>query len=347
MKNIKTIIIILVLGGLAFAAYKLSVKPAGSNLADQALSDFAVKDTASIDKLILTDTDGNPGVTVVRTAGGWTTAEGECVQQHLVQTLLETIKYIKVKGPVSKGSIETINKSLAAHNKKMEIYQNGKLTKTWYVGDPTQDQYGTFMLLKDEEKGKSPEPFIMHLPNMYGNLSTRFITSPLPFKCSKVFSYDPLDIASVEVVIPDSSYLNVEIIANSENSFSLSNNGASLSAFDTTQVRNYLVGFRKVHFENHNYILSGEQVDSLKNSTPFFTIKVNSKDGESNSVRIFKRKQQYKKVGLDGELLEFDQDRIWVELEDGTIVVGQYYVFGKLMRDIRFFAGPNFTDYLL
>lgn len=343
MKNIKTIIIVLVLGALAFTAYKLSSTPSGSNMADQALSDFAVKDTASIDKLVLTDTEGNPGVTVVRTAGEWTTEEGECVQQHLVQTLLETIKYIKVKGPVSKGSLETINKSLAAHNKKMEIYQNGKLTKTWYVGDPTQDQYGTFMLLKDEEKGKSPEPFIMHLPNMYGNLSTRFITSPLPFKCSEVFSYDPLDIASVTVTIPDSSYLNFKVVANTENSFSVFNNETSVESFDTTQVRNYLVGFRKVHFENHNYILSEERVDSLKNSTPYFTIDVTSKAGETNGVRIFRRKQQYEKVGLDGELLEWDQDRVWVELNDGTIVVGQYYVFGKLMRDIRFFAGPQFT----
>ena len=121
MKNIKTIIIIIVLVGLAFVAFKLSDKSTGSNLADSALSDFAVKDTASIDKLILTDTDGNPGVTVIRSADGWTTEEGDCVQQHLVQTLLETIKYIKVKSPVSKGSIETVNKSLAAHNKKMEI----------------------------------------------------------------------------------------------------------------------------------------------------------------------------------------------------------------------------------
>ncbi|NOQ72999.1 MAG: hypothetical protein GQ574_13400 [Crocinitomix sp.] len=342
MKNIKTIIIILVLGGLAFTAWKLSDKGISSNLADEGLSDFAIKDTASIDKLVLTDTDGNPGVTVVRTAGGWTTAEGECVQQHLVQTLLETIKYIKVKGPVSKGAIETINKSLAAHNKKMEIYQNGKLTKTWYVGDPTQDQYGTFMLLKDAEKGKSPEPFIMHLPNMYGNLSTRFITSPLPFKCSEVFSYDPLDIASVEVTIPDSSHLNYKVVANSENSFSVFNNAVAVEVFDTSQVRNYLVGFRKVHFENHNYILSEESVDSLKNSTPFYTIKVTSKDGETKGVRIFKRKQQYQKIGLDGEQLEFDQDRVWVALEDGTVVVGQYYVFGKLMRDIRFFSGPQF-----
>ena len=38
--------------------------------------------------------------------------------------------------------------------------------------------------------------------------------------------------------------------------------------------------------------------------------------------------------------MEFDQDRIWLELNDGTIVVAQYYVFGKLMRTIDYFKGP-------
>ena len=224
----------------------------------------------------------------------------------------------------------------------MEIYQNGKLIKTWYVGDPTQDQYGTFMLLKDVEKGKSPEPFIMHLPNMYGNLSTRFITDPLPFECTEVFRYDPIDIASVNVTIPDSSHLNFKVVANDENSFSVFSNGSPVAEFDTTQVRSYLVGFRKVHFENHNYTLSEEHLDSLKGSTPFYTINVTSKSGDEKGIRIFRRKYLYEKYGLDGELLEFDQDRLWIELEDGEVVVGQYYVFGKLMRDTRFFSGPQF-----
>lgn len=343
MKNIKTIIILVAVAGLAFLAYRLATGDSGgTKLANEALSDFAVKDTASIDKLILTDTEGNPGVTLVKNGTIWESETGECIQQHLVHTLLETIKYIKVKSPVPEGSIENINKTIASHNTKMEIYQNGTLVKTWYVGDPTQDQYGTFMLLKDAEKGKSPEPFIMHLPNMYGNLSTRFITDPREFECTEVFAYDPIDIASVEVTLPDSSFLNYEVVANGENSFSVFTNGEPMEQFDTTQVRSYLLNFRKIHFEGPNYILTNEEIDSLKDSTPFYTIDVTSKSGEEKGVRIFKRKYTFEKLGLDGEPLEFDQDRVWVELDDGRIVVGQYYVFGRIMRDVHFFEGPEF-----
>ncbi len=341
MKNLKTLLIVLGVAGLGYFAYYLATKPGGAHMAGEALSDFAVKDTASINKLVLTDTEGNEGVTLIRREGEWTNEAGECIQQHLVQTILETIKYIKVKSPVAEGSIQTINKNLAAHHVKMEIYENGKLTKTWFIGDPTQDQYGTFMLLKDEEKGKSPEPFIMYMPNMYGNLSTRFVTDPRMFYCTEVFAYDPLEIAEVEVIIPDSSHLSYKIVAISDKSFEVYNNDRKLQAFDTTVVRDYLVGFKKIHFENYNYTLTEENLDSLKNSTPYYTISVTDKAGSVSKIRIFQRKYQIIKYGLDGELLEFDQDRIWVELQNGTVVVGQYFVFGKIMRTIDFFEPPT------
>lgn len=340
MRNLKTILILVLAGGLGYLAYYLATKPRGARMSTEALSDFEVKDTATIDKLVLTDTEGNPGVTLVRNGTTWVDGNQDCIQQHLVHTILETIKYIKVKSPLAEGSIETINKNLAAHHVKMEIYQNGKLVKTWYIGDPTQDQYGTFMLLKDEEKGKSPVPFIMHLPNMYGNLSTRFITDPREFECTDVFLYDPLNIASVEVTIPDSSEYNYKVIATGENSFELYSNDQQVSEFDTTLIRGYLVDFKKIHFENHNYTLSEENIDSLKNSVPYYVIKVTDKQGVENKIRIFKRKYQIEKYGLDGNLLEYDQDRVWVEMNDGRIVVGQYYVFGKLMRTVDFFKGP-------
>ena len=133
---------------LAVWAIQLSKQGGNSShLAEEALSDFAIADTASIDKLILSDTEGHDGVTLIRQGVTWTTANGECVQQHLVHTMLETIKHIKVKSPVSKSEVPTANKNLTTHHRKVEIYVKGELAKTWYVGGPTQDQYGTYMLL--------------------------------------------------------------------------------------------------------------------------------------------------------------------------------------------------------
>lgn len=343
MKNLKTIGIIGLLAGLAFLAWYLNKGQDNSKLADHALSDFAIKDTATIDKLILSDTEGNAGITLVRTKTGWTTEKGDCVQQHLVHTILGTIRHIAVKGPVSKKAIETVNKNLTAHHRKMEIYVKGELTKTWYIGNPTADHYGTYMLLKDPVLGKSPEPFIMYMPNENGSLQSRFITNPLEFECSGIFNYDPLNVKSIDVQIPDSAHLNFKIVAQNENTFSLFNNQTAVSKFDTATVRSYILYYKKVHYESHNSLLNPSQVDSLKSTQPYYTIEVTTKADESKKIKLYRKRFVVARYGYDGELLEYDQDRLWVVLPDGRLVVGQYHTFDKLMRDVRYFTeGPEF-----
>ncbi|MCB9225087.1 MAG: hypothetical protein R2780_01500 [Crocinitomicaceae bacterium] len=332
-------VILLVVAALAVWAIMLNNKGGnGSHMAEEALSDFAVADTANIDKLILTDTEGNEGVTLVRNGATWSMDNGECVQQHLVHTILETIKHIKVKSPVPKNGMETVNKNLTTHHRKVEIYVKGELAKTWYVGQPTPDQYGTYMLLKDPVKGKSPEPFIMHLPTMYGNLETRFITNPNDFQCTGIFNYEPLDIKTIDVVTPDTASLSFRITILEDNLFDLSSNGKPVPDFDTIKVRNYILGYRKIHFEQHNYLINKKSEDSLKMTKPWFDITVTDVKGQKNRVLCYKKKMVYEKYDFDGKLIEFDRDRLWIVLNDGRLVVGQFYVFDKLLKDVRYFS---------
>lgn len=342
MKKLKLIIIIVALGSLGIWAFMLANKEDGnSRMSDEALSDFAVKDTANIDKLILTDTEGNDGVTLIRNGRQWSMENGQCVQQLLVQTMLQTIMHVMVKSPVPKNTIQTVNKNLTTHHRKVEIYLKGQLHKTWYVGQPTPDQYGTYMLLKDPEKGKSPEPFIMHLPNMYGNLETRFITNPLDFECTGIFNYDPLNIKTIEVKMPDSADYNFKITSLENNQFDLSSNGKTVPNFDTVSVRGYILGFRKIHFEQHNYLIDQKYEDSLKATLPWYIIQVTDTDQQTNRVICYRKKMVYEKYDYNGELVEYDRDRLWVVLNDGRLVVGQFYVFDKILQDLRFFTGAQ------
>lgn len=340
MKHVKTVLVVLIVACLGWFAWDLSSSDGNSKLADHALSDFAIEDTASIDKLVLTDTEGNAGVTLVRLDGEWGIEGMDCIQQHLVESILETIKHVRVKSPVGSAAIETVNKNLTTHHRKMEVFQNGKLTKTWYVGNATPDHYGTYMLLKDPELGKSPEPFIMHMPNMHGSLTTRFITDPNEFECTGIFNYDPLEIASVSVRQPDSAHLNFKIVANGKNSFALFNNDQVIEQFDTSAVRGYLLYYRKIHFERHNWEYRKAQIDSLSQVTPDYTIELKTKEGESKKIKLLKRKYNYQKLDLDGNPLVWDQDRLWVFLPDGRLTVGQYHTFGKLLRDVNWFIPP-------
>lgn len=337
-KNIRTLLILAFLAALIVIAYKLTASQEKSSLSNNALSNFAIDDTASINKIILTDTYGGDGITLIRQEGGWGTENSACIQEHLVQTILKTIKRIQVKGPVPKNTIETINKNLAAHNKKVEIYQNGKLSKTWYIGNPTADHYGTYMLLKDPKLGKSPEPFIMFLPSMHGNLKTRFITDSREFACTEVFSYRPDNISSVSVSYPAESKKDFTIKALENETFALFNENGSVPFFDTANVRNYLLALKKIHFEHPNYTFNQAEIDSLKLASPQTIIEVELKSNESNRILCYRKKLDYEKLDLDGKPQIWDKDRLWVILNDGTLTLSQYYVFDKLLQDISVFA---------
>ncbi len=334
MKNLKTIIIYLAVLILGYFVYQ-TMNGTNSSLSKNALSDFAVKDTASVDKIHLSDTQGND-LTFVKDGKKWTLDNGDCVQQHLIKSFLEAFKYISVKAPVGKNAIDNINKSILTHHKKVEIYQNGKLAKTWFIGNATADHYGTFMLLKDPEKGKSPEPFIMFLPNMYGSVGDRFSTDKLEYMCSQVFAYNPLNIKEIDVQLPEKPELSFKITQN-DNQFELYNNENKINDFDTLKVRKYLLAYKKKHFNSYNRELSQQGIDSLRQSTPMYIIKVTDVNGDENQIKAYRKGVQGNQYDFEGNLLVYDRDNLWVFINDGSLTKCQYFVFDPLLKDINYF----------
>ena len=163
----------------------------------------------------------------------------------------------------------------------------------------------------------------------------------MEFQCTGVFNYDPLEIASISVKQPDSAQHNFKIIANGKNSFGLFSNDRAIESFDTAAVRGYLLYYKKIHFERHNNEYGEKEIDSLRKATPYVTIEVKTKSGDAKKVVLHKRKYGYLKLDLQGKPLEYDQDRLWVFLDDGTLVIGQFHVFGKLLRNLDWFLAAE------
>jgi hypothetical protein len=332
--NIKTIIIFTLIAVLSYASYQM-VTGKKASMSNEALSDFAIEDTASVNQIILSDTEGRT-LKFVKNNNSWTYEDGSCIQQHLITSMLEAFKHLSVKSPVPVSALDNVNKMLTSHHKKVEIFQNGEWIKTWYIGNSTKDHDGTYMLLKDAEKGKSPEPFIMHLPNVYGVVDARFSTDSLSYLCTQIFAYNPKDIKSVEVEIPQSPELSFKIVNNND-VFSLFNNNQQVSNFDTVKVRQYLVGYKKIHFNAFNRTLSDKEVDSLKQSIPKTIITVTDKNGKINAIKTYLKGTDATQYDLEGNILVYDRDYLWVFTNEGILTKGQYYVFDKLLRDINYF----------
>ena len=83
------------------------------------LSDFAVEDTASIQKVFFADKHGN-SVTVSRNSGTWLVDNKFKVRPEAIEYLLKTIKDIEVKHPVSNSLHDKIIKTLPVQPLKLK-----------------------------------------------------------------------------------------------------------------------------------------------------------------------------------------------------------------------------------
>lgn len=151
------------------ALYAIFTKKSSTIVGD--LRDFAVSDTASINKLFLVDREGNKSLLTRVSPGKWMVNNKYNARQESINNLLNTIKSLEVKSPVGKNLYNNVMKLMASKSVKIEIYQKGEPVKTYYVGHPTMDNLGTFMYIE-----KSTVPYIMHIPGFNGFLSTRYLT---------------------------------------------------------------------------------------------------------------------------------------------------------------------------
>ena len=94
--------------------------------------DFVVEDTASIDKIFLADR--NSSVTLERINNVWMVNGKYPARKDYINVLLTTMRNLEVTAPVPEAKLDKVLKDLSVTGIKTQIYQNGKLYKTYYVG---------------------------------------------------------------------------------------------------------------------------------------------------------------------------------------------------------------------
>lgn len=334
-KGIILLLVLAIVGTLGYVAYQFSKAPEEGSL--KAISNFAIKDTASIDKIILTDTQGDTTI-LNRKDGYWMANEKFRIEQNPLNTMLKTIRNIRVKSEVNQEMSDNLVEQMIINNTKVAIYQNGKLSKTYYVGNPTKDRYGTFMLLETPEEGRSSKAFVMELPGHKGHLATRFFADVETWRFSGIYNY-PLDqLKSVKLTNYLAPTESVTININGEAEFELLDQNGQPVSFQKGKVANYLPAYKKVHYNFFENNLSSSQKDSLKNqATPFYTVEVTDQSGTTKKVDCYKRKAYKGATDVNGNQLEYDIDRFTAIIDDETVVVCQYFVFDPLLRNLSSF----------
>ncbi len=327
----KNRIALFILMTLAIVAAYFYFTNSGSTIKEE-LRDFAVEDTAAVDKIFMADKSGSQVLLERKSAAEWMINGKSRARADAVNLLLYTMKAMEVRSPVGKAARDFIIRNMAAQAVKVEVYQHGKLFKTFYVGGATQDQLGTYMYLQH-----SAVPFIMHIPGFDGYLTPRFITAEAEWKIKSIFGFKQGEIETLTIQNTRQPAQSFQLKKARDDRYSLfSLPDLQPQAYrDTATIQSYLASYQFINYEKpvDKNVLPG--VDSTLQAGPIMTIDALTVDGKSTRVELFLKPAEANKAAhhqQDGKLLPFDPDRMIARINgDTSLVLVQYFVFDKLM----------------
>ena len=327
-KNLIALLLILLLGGITLWI----VKSKKSTTLKVELSNFAVKDTSSIDKIFLADKDSHQVLLEKQKDGSWMVNKQFPARMDAIHTLLYTIHQVEVKAPVGRASFNTVIRRMAAKSTKCEIYQNGKLSKTYYVGGATQDFMGTYMMIEN-----SSAPFITWIPGFEGYLYTRYFSYADQWRSTEIYKLKPQEIAAIEHQMhkfPEKSWT----LSNQNNLQELKDaEGKVMQGLDTLTARDYLSRFTRINFEA--IVRDFPQKDSLLALPPSATFIVTTTGGQKIKVETWPKRTPADLVFDQGEPMIYDPDRFFgvINGQKNELLLLQYHVFDPILKPVEYF----------
>lgn len=308
-------------------------------------TDFAIKDTSSIDQIRITEANGGTILVQRRNPskqwklnGGKFDARGDAIS-----LILETVYRIKVKQEVDEKAQKNIITQIAGSHKKVEFFNNGKIEpfKTYYIGNSTPDKLGTFMVLVKNENGKSYKsvPCIMYKPGMYGHLESRFFSDLNEWRSTAVFRYGRGDISKIHLQFyeaPQSSHI-LEISKSGDLQL-FNNEGKAINNFNKTAAQRYVTLLMKLNYEGFNKELDMHASDSVLASTPLYSVTITDSDGVDKKVVIHKKLAPAGLTDYKGDEIKWDKDRCWGNVEGSSELMKlQFFSWGPVFKPISFF----------
>lgn len=312
---------------------------------------FSVTDTTSVTKFFLADKNNNTVKVERSSTGAWILNDKYEVNPTMVQVMLLTFSEIDIKAPVAKSMRNTVIRMMAGKSVKTEIYQrvyrinifnkiklfpHEKLVRTYYVGDVTMDNSGTFMLMEGSE-----DPYIVNIPGFKGFVASRYSAIEGDWHSHSVFRYRVPDIKSVSVKYKETPQQSFVINNDNNHIFTVEPLMGKIPAanIDTTKVLRYLSLYRNLNYESLLDDMSKTKRDSILATAPTCEITLLDRFGKSHTLAAWKRKAEIGQLDNKGNQLDWDIERMYAHKDnDEYMVVIQYFVFSDVMAPLQWFV---------
>lgn len=308
MKNIIGIVVLIIVGAIA---YYLLREDSTVTVNTEDYKDFAIEDTAAVDQIFMSQNNGKKILLSRRENGIWMVNGEFPARKGAINLILKTLNSVKIRGNVAKEDMRDVIKRLATSSTKVEFYAgDGKPAKTWYIGHPTPNRMGTYMLLEKEGK-KSSKPYVTHLLSEKGYLSARFFLEPLLWKDRVVMKTDPESIKSVEIKHYHDTSTSFRIDQYELGKFKMTNLRTYASnELPAVLAVPYLKNFKAVFYEYIDQKTGKEELDSIYATIPRHTVRIETQKGEEFIIKTFNM-PVIEGAKLGGKLINYHPERMY------------------------------------
>lgn len=326
----KSIIIIAVVLITIFCLWTIFNKDEQTNFRD--INRFAVENPEEISRIKMKDRQGNE-VILSKNEGIWFVNKKLKAFKPKIESLLnETIKNIRIKGPVAKTAQQNVIRKMVGRSIHVQIFKEDKCIRDYYVGSSNPDRSSTYIHING-----SNTPYEAHIFGFASLLEPKFSTQEKDWFDQTVFDFSSEEIKSVEVIHHQDSNESFQIYQ-IDSSYSIK---PKISSFSQSAARSYFSLFSFKNFEGYANYLDQEQKDSIKNATPFISIKVTPYVGKSIQLKLHRKGSFQMGNSLydkRGQLILEDTERYFATFTNFPFLVTvQEYTIGKLLVKRSYF----------
>ncbi len=248
--------------------------------------DFAVADTAAIERIVLTrvaeGTEVQQLILERQSQGGWRLNKEYTASQPSVHSLLKTIHLLRVRETLTEAGKEAGKKLLDHKHTRIDIYHKRKLIKSYKVGTEGKGGKGTLMMLD-----KAQNPYVLEIPGFQGYLNSRYSMELDTWRENLLF-----DGALVKIKAISINYNNlqpsVRLFRHTQGAKWQLKGGETW--LDSLTLSNYLDNFvGKVFAETFASNRYPEKLDELKLKLADVMLTINYFSGEERKINMYKR----------------------------------------------------------
>ncbi len=273
--------------------------------------DFAVLDTASIQKIFITD-KGKHQILLVREKNNWKVNDRFYTRKDAIDLLLAGIHDIHVNRPVSINEHNNVVKDMASSALKVQIFTTEKEPiKTYYVGGTAKDYQGNYFLMDGSE-----QPYVVEIPGFNGEVSVRYIREEIDWRNRTICKLLPSEIQSIEVKYFDERKdESFKMEAKNLNEFILTPNGNA----DGKKCFSLFNEFRKLN--SLAYVMDLPEIQPYKTKPPFAIVDVITKTGNRQTLELAHvplGRRSKKQFDDFGKPMSFDSENYYAWINNHT-----------------------------